>query len=100
MDASTHAQSLKDFGENAAATLARLNETGEAEILTVDGEACAVLLSPAAYVAMARNLDSSRDAAAIGRSMQQHRDGLSVDADVFFDELRSALLATRAGRAS
>jgi hypothetical protein len=41
-----HTQTLSDFRDNADATIARLNQTGDAEIITVNGEACAVLLAP------------------------------------------------------
>lgn len=47
-------QSVTAFRQNATETLDRLARTGEAEVLTVDGEARAVLLSPAAYDAMVR----------------------------------------------
>ena len=47
MIATQHTQSLTDFRQNANQTLDRLGKTGEAEILTVNGEARAVLLSPA-----------------------------------------------------
>ena len=42
-------QSLADFCQRATETLDRLNETDEAQTITVDGEARAILLSPSAY---------------------------------------------------
>jgi hypothetical protein len=40
---------LSEFRQTPDETIDRLNQTGEAEILTVNGEPCAVLLSPAVY---------------------------------------------------
>src|SRR5438874_2509301 len=59
MISTQHTQSLTDFRQKATETLDRLNQTGEAEILTVNGEARAVLLSPAAYDELARDADPS-----------------------------------------
>jgi prevent-host-death family protein len=55
MIASQHTQSLTDFRQKATETLNRLNKTGQAEILTVNGKARAVLLSPKGYDELARD---------------------------------------------
>jgi prevent-host-death family protein len=93
-----HTQSLSDFRQKAGETLDRLNETGEAEILTVNGEARAVLLSPAAYDAMAREVLLVRDIAAIQLARQEFKDGKGKDVSVAFAELRAELLALKAKR--
>jgi len=41
--------SVTDFRQNTNAHLSRLETSGEAEVLTINGEAKAVLLSPRAY---------------------------------------------------
>jgi prevent-host-death family protein len=51
---------LSDFRQKAGETLDRINRTGNAEILTVNGEARAVLLSPAAYDEIARDAELTR----------------------------------------
>jgi PHD/YefM family antitoxin component YafN of YafNO toxin-antitoxin module len=96
MLATEHTQSLTDFRLNAAETLERLNQTGEAEIITVNGEACAVLLSPAAYSELAREAQLSRDVAVIRRSMQQFESGDSKEVNEFFAEMRTKSLAMKA----
>lgn len=98
MVSTQHTQSLTDFRQKAAETLDRLNQTGEAEILTVNGEARAVLLAPAVYDELAREAQLTRDVTVIRRAMQQIRDGRGRDAADVFDELRQELLARKAGR--
>ena len=75
MIAVKHTQSVTDFRQNANETLDRLNQSGQAEILTVNGEARAVLLSPAAYDEMARNAQLSRDAAIMQEAIHQIDEG-------------------------
>ena len=95
MVAAEHTQSLSEFRKKAAETIDRLNQTGEAEILTVNGVARAVLLSPA-YDAMVREAQLSRDVATIRRSRQEFKEGKSRDVRSFFDEMRAELLAMKA----
>ena len=95
MVATRHTQSLTDFRQRAAETLDRLNATGEAEVITVNGEARAVLLAPAAYDALAREAELTRDVAVIRRAMGEIDDGRGQEAGAFFDGLRSRLLAMK-----
>jgi len=89
---------LAEFRENATETIERLKQTGEAEILTVDGEAKAVLLSPAMYDEMAREVMLARDVAVIERSMKQIKEGKFEEAGVLFDRLHANLLAMKAAQ--
>jgi prevent-host-death family protein len=98
MLATENTQSLSDFRQKAGETLDRLNETGEAQILTVNGEARAVLLSPAAYDEMAREAQLSRDVLMMRRAMQEHDAGKGRPTEEFFDELRAKLLKMKAGK--
>jgi PHD/YefM family antitoxin component YafN of YafNO toxin-antitoxin module len=99
MISTEHTQSLSDFRQKAGETLDRLSKTGLAEILTVNGEARAVLLSPAAYDEMAREVQLSRDVAMIQRSMQQIKEGKTKPLNAAFDELRATLLKLQDGHA-
>jgi PHD/YefM family antitoxin component YafN of YafNO toxin-antitoxin module len=92
MIATKHTQSLTEFRQKATQTLERLNKSGDAEILTVNGHARAVLLSPALYDQMAEEAQLSRDAAAMRIAIRQIEQGKGRDADKFFDELHSQLL--------
>ena len=95
MISTKNTQSLTDFRQKATETLDRLNKTGEAEILTVNGEARAVLLAPAAYDELSRELDLARDVNNIRIALGQFEAGQGRDAEAFFDELRQRLSAKK-----
>lgn len=92
MLATEHTQSLTDFRQKAAETLDRLNKTGEAEIITVNGEARAVLLSPAVYDEMVREAH----AASVRRAIKQLDAGGGQHLHAAMDEIRAELLAMKA----
>lgn len=91
MVATQRTQSLTDFRQRATETLDRLNKTGEAEILTVNGEARAVLLSPAVFDELAREAQLNRDVSVIRRAMQQVEAGEQIEASEFFKQMRRQL---------
>ena len=93
-----HTQSLADFRATAAETLDRVNRTGEAEVITVDGKARGVLLSPAAYDELAREAELSRDVAVMRQALREHAEGKGRPAREFFDELEQKLLAMQAAQ--
>jgi len=98
MLATQHTQSLTDFRQKATETLDRLNKTGEAEILTVNGEARAVLLAPAVYDELAREAQLTRDVSMIRKAMREIDEGKGQEAGEFFSKLRSRLLAMKQGK--
>ena|ERR1700722_8978995 len=93
-----HAQSLAEFFENPAETLDRLKESSEPEVLTIDGKARAILLSPAAYDDMAKQILLSRDMTVIQIALQELAEGKGRDVDECFDEIRLKLLAMKAAK--
>lgn len=97
MLASDRTQSLSDFRKNAAATITRLNKTGDAEILTVNGEARAVLMSPAVYDELSRQLERTRDLATMRQSLQEVAQGKGREVNEAFTEIRANLLSKVAG---
>ncbi len=98
MISARHTQSLTDFRQKATETLNRLNKTGEAEILTVNGEARAVLLAPAAYDELAREAQLTRDVSIMRQAIHQLEEGKGRDAGEVMDELRQQLLAKKKRR--
>ncbi len=88
-------QSVSDFRANYAETLERINESGDAEILTVKGQARAVLMSPAVYDQIMREVQLMRDVAMIRKSVAAHERGESIPAETFFADLRSKLEAMK-----
>jgi prevent-host-death family protein len=95
MLATKNTQSLTDFRQKATETLDRINRTGMAEILTVNGEARAVLMSPAAYDELAREAELARDVAVIRRAAREIEEGKGQEAGEFFGGLRDQLLAMK-----
>lgn len=90
-------QSLSDFRAKASETLERINSTGQAEIITVNGQARAVLVSPREFdrlvyeVERARETELEADVAAIRRSMAEHAAGRSRPASEVFADIRKRL---------
>ena len=84
-------QSVTEFRANYAQTLERINRTGDAEILTVKGQAKAVLISPAVYDQFMSEVQLARDVVMIKRSMDQHERGESALAESFFADLQAKL---------
>jgi prevent-host-death family protein len=98
MVATKHTQSLTDFRQKATETLDRLNRTGMAEVLTVNGEARAVLMSPAAFDELAREAQLARDADVINRAVREIEEGKGQEAGEFFKGLRAQLVAAKGRR--
>lgn len=71
-------RSLSDFRQHATAHLDRLAESGGVEVLTVNGEAKGVVMSPAAFDQMAELARQAEIAAGIRRSMADFAAGRSV----------------------
>jgi hypothetical protein len=79
-------------------TLDRVNQTGEAEIITVNGEARCVLLAPAVFDELAREYHLTRDVEMMRQAVNEINEGKGLDARVAFDELRAKLLAMKAAK--
>jgi PHD/YefM family antitoxin component YafN of YafNO toxin-antitoxin module len=88
-------QSVSEFRDNATETLDRINKTGEAEILTVDGEVRAVILAPAVFEAMAAEVHLNEDVAMIQKSLKEIKNGQFQEAHVVFADIRKQLLAMK-----
>jgi prevent-host-death family protein len=79
--------SLTDFKQNAQAHLDRLRETGRPEVLTVNGKAEAVIMSPETY-------DNLMDVALkdvrakIAEGLAQARAGKLIDGDTALQQRR------------
>ena len=98
MVATQNAQSLADFQQTGAETLDRLNRTGQAEMLTVDGEVRALLMSPTEYQAYRDAQEfTDEDGATVHLSIQQFRAGQGRPVDEVFAGLRAKLLAGELG---
>lgn len=80
--------SLTDFKQNARQHLRRLRESGGAEVLTVNGRAEAVVMTPETYDRLIEAaLADVRGKVAIG--LQQAREGRLIDGEQALAERRS-----------
>ena len=87
-------QSHTAFREKITETLDRVNETGEAEMITVDGEARGVLLSPAAFDEMAKESHAAR----MRQAVKSLNAGMGQELHAAMDEIRAELLAMNAAQ--
>jgi PHD/YefM family antitoxin component YafN of YafNO toxin-antitoxin module len=84
-------KSATEFRSKMREHLSRLKENGRAEVLTVNGEAEAVVMSPATFQQLIDDAEYGRSIRLIRQSMQQFKDGKGVAADAVFAELRAKL---------
>jgi len=86
-----HIQSVSEFKANYTKTLERLNTTGEAEVLTQNGEAKAVLLSPKVFDQLMQDADMYRQATMIRQSIEQHERGEYRDGFAALEDMKQKL---------
>ena len=83
--------SLTDFRQNAREHLERIARTGAHEVLTVNGEARGVVLSPETYEQLMSDAEFARNVKAIQQGIQAANAGRTVSADDVFAQIRSIL---------
>ena len=94
-----HAQSLADFRATVDETVDRVNRTGEAQVITVDGQERAVLVPAGDYWQMVREAELARDVENIRISTAQIAAGQYQTVDEASREIRQMLLARKAANA-
>lgn len=94
MTALTQSMSPEEFREKTVETLDRVHKTGEPEMITLDGEEHAVLLTPEMYDEMMVEVDL----ATIRTSMKQIDDGQFMDLETCFDRIHAKLLAMKSAQ--
>lgn len=73
-------RSLSDFRKNATSHLDRLARTGGVDVLTVNGQAKGVVMSPALFDRLAEYARQAEVAEAIQRGLDEIESGKGVDA--------------------
>ncbi len=88
----TKTKSLTEFNRNSRECVERLKETGQPELLTVNGEAAVVVQEAAAYQELLKKADYADTVEAIRKGMAEHGRGDAIP-------MREALeqLAQKAG---
>lgn len=84
-------RSLSDFRRDATAHLARLAESGEVEVLTVNGEARGVVMAPATFDRLADLAFQAEVAEGIRRGMEEIDRGEGMDARESIRQLAAEL---------
>lgn len=79
---------LTDFQRNAKAHLARVNKTGRAEVLTVNGKAEAVLVGRRSYEKIMAAMEELETLKAINRGLEEMDAGKTVSAAAAHQRLK------------
>jgi len=82
--------SLSEFRQNATAHLDRLAESGAIEVLTVNGQAKGVVMSPKAFDELAAWADRARIAEAIRAGLEDVRAGRVKDSKTAMRDIAAA----------
>ena len=83
--------SLTDFRNNAKDHLDRLAKTNQPEVLTVNGQAKVVVLSPQSYEELVADAQYARNLRAIRRGLEAVKQGRTIPAEDVFAEVRQML---------
>lgn len=84
-------RSLTDFRNNAKDHLDRIAHTNQPEVLTVNGEARGVVLSPAAFDELVADAEYARNLKAIRNGLLALREGATIPAEQVFAQLEQEL---------
>jgi prevent-host-death family protein len=96
MDLSKDIRSLSDFKRNTSDLMDRMEESGEALVLTVNGKAKLVVQDAAAYQKLLDALDYNETVNAIRRGLEEVEAGRTIPAAQAFDDLRERYSITSA----
>jgi prevent-host-death family protein len=80
---------LTDFQRNAKDFITQLQDSHKPIVLTVNGKAAIVLQDAASYQELLDQLELERSAAAIRQSMQEAKEGKSIDAAEGLKQLKA-----------
>ncbi len=83
--------SLTEFRRNAKDHLDRLAKTHEHEVLTVNGEAKGVVLSPESYDQLIEEAQYARNLKALRTGMEAIQKGQTIPAEEVFSQMRNIL---------
>lgn len=87
MDITRDISPLTEFKRDSARMIARMKETGQPQILTVNGRPSVVMMDAAVWQDMQDQLDHAETIAGIRKGLAQARAGEGVEAAQFFDQL-------------
>ena len=80
--------SLSEFQRNTKAHIERLKETGNPQILTINGRAEVVVQDAASYQKLLEEIDRLEAIAGIRRGVEEMQQGKTLSADKVFEGMR------------
>lgn len=83
--------SLADFQQNASAHLQSLRETGQPEILTVNGKAELVIQAAEAYEALLSKIEMYETSLAVNRGLRDYAEGRCCSLEEFSQQMQVKL---------
>jgi len=83
----TQVHSLTEFQRNAKEHIERLKETGNAEVLTVNGQAEVIVQSAEAYQQLLNDAELARSLRVIRKSLEDAKSGKTQLARTFLERL-------------
>ena len=90
MDITQDIRPLTEFKRNTTRFISRLRETGRPSVLTVNGKPALVVMDAKAWQDFQDRIEHARTVSAIGKGLDEARDGKGMEAAVFFETLGEA----------
>ena len=87
MDITQDIRPLTEFKRNTARFISHLKDTGRPSVLTVNGKPALVVMDAGAWQDFQERVEHVRTVAAIGRGLDEARDGKGMEAAAFFEKL-------------
>ena len=87
MDITRDIRPLTEFKRNTTWFISRLRETGRPSVLTVNGKPALVVMDAEAWQDLQDRIEHARTVVAIGKGLDEARDGKGMEAAVFFEKL-------------
>jgi len=78
---------LTEFKRNTARFISHLKDTGRPSVLTVNGRPALVVMDAEAWQDLQDRIEQARTVSAIGKGLDEARDGKGMEAAVFFEKL-------------
>ena len=87
MDITKDIRPLTEFKRNTAQFISRLKDTGRPSVLTVNGKPALVVMDAEAWQDLQDRVEHARTVAAIGKGLDQAREGKGMEASAFFEKV-------------
>ena len=86
MDITQDIRPLTEFKRNTARFISHLKDTGRPSVLTVNGRPALVVMDAEAWQDFQDRVEHARTVAAIGKGLDEARDGKGMEASDFFEK--------------